>query len=171
MIGYLALNAPWRWGLHRTADGTLEPDDERTVSPYRLHGYPKPTVFKTVRNAMRTAGPQGYVLVLDLHQLPLVHLQALGPDDIAAVGKSWVKNAKHSDGRWDPVNREWIGGRDFTLDELVCAREMLDPVTEITGTDAAEDIYMQHQLAERQSLIWHERLAKLTALIKRQGPG
>jgi hypothetical protein len=169
MIGYLALNAPWRWGLHRDVDGNLEPDEKPTVSPHTLHGYPHPTVFKTVRNAMRAAGPGGYVLVLDLYRLPLVHLNALPPDDLAAVEKSLKKQFRHKNGRWDHEQRRWIN--DETPDEqieLPPAPEFLD--VEI-GHDDADDIYIQHQLAERQALIWTARLEQLTALIKRQGPG
>lgn len=166
MIGYLALTAPWSW-VHEK--DTVQEQERSEQSPFRLHGYPHPTVFKTVRNALRAAGPNGYVVVLDLHRLPLVHLKALPPADIVAVSKSWKKEIRHRNGRWDHVERVWI--HDYTPDEeieLPPQKVMLD--VEI-GHDDAEDIYMQHQLAERQALLWAERLDNLTELIKRQGPG
>jgi hypothetical protein len=149
VIGYLALTAPWTW----------KNDDADAIdqSPYRLHGYPHPTVFKTVRNAMKAAGPDGHVLVLDLNALPLVNYHALMPGDQESAMRSWMKR------------RDWLEqlrpGPDDGQTTPTVPKMFVGEVD--VSCLAVDDLFVQFELAERQASLWGERLDKLNKRVKK----
>lgn len=158
MYGYLAIDAPMRH-----ANGQLgEP---------HLHGGYHPTVFKTLRNAFRAAGPQGAVLILDLQRLAIVQIAGLSEKDQAALRKSWAREMKYNHGNWDPVAREWIEADDSVIaDKLAKAMSRVSHDLDIEQM-GVDDVFIQQQIAERQMLIWQERLEKLTHRMRREGGG
>lgn len=165
MLGYFALNAPWKWspkGGHEPDAESMRMERASERDPYRLHGYPHPTLFKTVRNALRTAGPDGVVLVADLNLLPIVNFHALDPAERAAVTKSWRKGS-HMYGL--------AGTLPDDAPTVISADSIHPPFAGEVQHIEAEDIYEQHQLAERQMLLWADRTQKLKAMIDKLGPG
>lgn len=166
MIGYLVLTAPWKFIDAKQQPASAEMADK---DPYRLHGYPHPTVFKTVRNAFQAAGPRGCVLVLDLQRLPMVSFVTLDPGDKAATVKRWKKRSKFMRGHWDAEARAWVEAEgDPPIEQLAVDAEFNGEMVDMIGID---DVYIHQQIAERQLLAWEQRLAALTARIKREGGG
>lgn len=163
MIGYLALAASGK--TRSGVDGSLIDDAH---SPYRLHGYPHPTVFKTVHNALDAAGHDGCVLILDLTCLPILNFHELEPKVKESACRRWMKRERYRR-RWNPDKRQWENYYP-DLDAV--------PDLEIGGDPAGRDIrmldadgvYREHQLADRQAMLWTTRLANLTRLMNEPKP-
>jgi hypothetical protein len=158
MIGYLAIDVPW---------SSFPVDDEAKLSSenwlFRVHGYPHPTAFKTLRGAFRAIKPNamalrhgltstngidpkynwGHVRALDLSKLPILRFEDLSLEDRRAI----------------------IGERarsGMTSEEL--ARAMLEqtPHLSVPRRDCdVNAIYDELQVAERQMTIWAERCDRL----------
>ena len=148
MIGYLVVNDRWN-----------RPQDAESASPHRLHGYPHPTVFKKVRNALYAAGSRGQVLILDLHCLPLVNFAALDEADQVAVIQRWNREKT-----WNADERAWEQRKPLSAEDIAAIRAEMPYIGIL---DDADDFYVQHQLAERQMLLWADRCQRLAALMKR----
>ena len=151
MIGYMVLVPRGR--------SRQKPDSNTT---HELHGLPHPTVFRTLHNAFRASGPYGYVLILDLALLPVLSLHAVEPKVQKAILAGWAKRMMVGFGEWDAEREVWRNdtGATISLADITYSAA-------ITADDVeAGDLYAQHQVAERQMLIWGERTAKLAELLK-----
>lgn len=152
MIGYIAIGSPWsKWG--ETKEKQLAQD-----WIHRVHGFPHPTVFKTVRNAFRALresydyvartrgmGVNGHVRVFDLSLLPILRFEDLSFDDRRAILVSKARNGLH----------------DVTSEAMLQQAGDLTVPSVITAN--ADELYRQLQVAERQMTIWAERCDKLRA--------
>lgn len=161
MIGYLALTAPWHWVKNQKGELVQKRHD----ITYRLHQYPHPTVFKTAKNAMVTAGPDGQVLILDLNLLPILHLTALPDEQQGPIKNTWRKQVKNQMAAWDGEKKGWVYAAPEDIDAKLEQLTLFDGEIQDVPVD---DIYEQHQIAERQLLLWENRFRKLDARIKKE---
>lgn len=186
MIGYLALEERSRWWWRAVDLGMQDPQTgqilstkiplekivERGAPSLELRGGGShTTIFKTVNNAMATAGPQGRVLVLDLSKLSEITYEALDDATKKRVMKRWIGSSCVY------LNRHHVTGQNV----LSTARLSLDPADMLElakhkgviehGKVGIDDIYVQHQHAERQMDYWAARVKELGDYIAREKGG